>query len=131
MNPFILYVSFSYCSAVNLRLLALDMLFLSAASRLRKQSMDKFPSSLPCTGYGGGLQLQGSDYLLGSGLQRIPRRTITFSLFPLVRHGATMQCRPTALLTLYTFTCPQLGRSIFRILSFIPVLSSHCHHKVT
>ena len=52
MNSFILYISFSYCSVVNLRLSALEMLFLSAASRLQKHSSDKFPSSLLlCPGY--------------------------------------------------------------------------------
>lgn len=51
MNSFILYISFPHCSLVNLRLLALEMLFLSAASRLQKQSSDKFPSSLWCPGY--------------------------------------------------------------------------------
>lgn len=114
-----LYIS--YCSVVKLRLLALEMLFLSAASRLQKQSSSSsstFPSSLHsplslsllCPGYKGGsewwFQLRGSDQTpVGSGLQRIPRRTTTLCASfnppsPRLSQSHYADSGPTALLTL-------------------------------
>lgn len=99
MNSFILYISFSYCSAVNLRLLALDMLFLSAASRLRKQSSDKFPSSLLSVPR---LQEAGGGVVAVPGVRPSPELQSSkntqenhnflplLTLLPLVCHGATL-----------------------------------------
>ncbi len=153
MNFFILYISFSYCSAVNLRLLALDMLFLSAASRLQKQSSDKFPSSLPSVprlqeGVGGAVAAPGVRPSPGLQSLKNTQENHNFlpllTLLPLVCHGATL-LTADPLHHSHCLLCDPLHRrrcavcshlrtsdpTVSQTLSFLSDLSSHCHHKVT
>lgn len=101
MNSFILYVSFSHCSVVGLRLLALKILFLSVVLRLQKQGSDKFSSSLMSPGYrvmGGevGAVVAASWVRPSPGLwsSKKAQENHNFSplltLLPLVCHGAAL-----------------------------------------
>lgn len=145
------FLPFSNCSVVNLRLLALEMLFLSAASRLQKQNRNKFPSWLQ------GVVMEGHEVVRrvvaapwvrpwALFFKEHPSEPQLFATFnppsPHVSWSHSADSRLTALLTLvlsstyctmYCAACSHLCTSVPPFpdaIFFLSDLSSRCHHKV-